>query len=169
MFTSVAFSLTSCSLVELRKVEVKGMVYSSERETPIKDAKVKVTLHDPVEILEVETNEKGEFLVSSDGSMVLSERFIEEDDFKKNIRKIVVSLSHPDFVEDTYEEEFEVAPVEMKLVDVGAFYLAEKEDEDFLKHLSSQNEDSSQLSPSRINSEASLGEKDNPMTSANNE
>lgn len=132
--------LPSCTLVRLNKVEVRGVVYDSESQKPVKDALVKVDISKPSDTIEAVTDDQGHFFIYSSGSLVLSEDFIDEDDFIKRARKLTVTLNHPEFSEDIYEEELEAVSAELKQVDVGAFYLSSKEKEDFLKYLQEQSE-----------------------------
>lgn len=116
--------LCSCGLQRANKIEVLGVLYDSETDSPIKEAKVKINLTDPWELEEIETGEKGEFSFVSSGELGF---FDDSEDPEKIIRKLKVSFAHPEFVEDYYEEELEIDPIKFRKLDVGAFYLSPKE------------------------------------------
>lgn len=128
-FSYILIILSSCSTVRTHKVELKGIVYDVETEAPVKNAEVKAKLTEPWVALETKTNEKGEFVFSTDGNLVLSDDFLDESDKKIIQRKVKVNFSHPDFVEDEYEESLDAVPIEMQVVNVGTFYLSPKEKE----------------------------------------
>ena len=127
MIYSLICSFTACSGVRTNKIDLKGVVYDSESESPVKNAKVGIRLTEPWEVLEATTGDEGEFLASSDGEIVFFDSLLASTDNEKITRKVTVFFTHPDFVDDNYEEDVEVVPVNSHAVDVGAFYLAPRD------------------------------------------
>ena len=124
------FILGACSSKRTHKIDISGVVYDSDTQTPISNTTVKIEVSNPRDIAEISTNSSGEFLYSSDGFSVLSEDMLSAEDYQASKRNLKVSFEHPDFVGDDFQEEIiGIVPVQPFKFDVGAFYLSHKDTE----------------------------------------
>ncbi|HMO16671.1 MAG TPA: hypothetical protein PKA63_09310 [Oligoflexia bacterium] len=136
-FLLIFFLLSGCGLsADLSRYEVTGVLLHSDTLTPISDAEVRVqVLSDassrsgPIMGLDKsKTNSKGEFKLNGSGETVIfPDLFLSDDERQARLRSVRVYMSHPGYIDEIYTEELEVALTEVIKIDVGAFYLEERE------------------------------------------
>ena len=110
-------------------MEIKGVVYDSESQTPISGAKIQIEVDNPSQRMELSTNDEGQYIFTDSGFDVMLEDFLTEEDLQLATRKVQVKIKHNDFLDDVFEEEVKVVPIDPVTLDVGAFYLTPKDKE----------------------------------------
>jgi hypothetical protein len=116
-----------CSSKRIHQMEIKGVVYDSENQKPISGAKIEIEVSNPRQKMELSTDKEGLYAFNDSGVDVLMDEFLSEEDLELSTRKVVIKINHSDFIEDVFEEEVKVIPVDPVTVDVGAFYLLPKD------------------------------------------
>ncbi len=123
--------LASCTLSSpnFHASKVQGVLLDASTLEPIKKAEVVVKLTDPLELYNIKTDNTGKFVIENEGEyFLLPDLTLDEKDFEVKHRKVRTSFAHTEYIDDLYEEELDLLPVETLKVDVGTFYLEKKEE-----------------------------------------
>jgi len=129
---SILTLLTSCSsvVVDTSAYEVKGVLLGYEDSKPIKGAQVTLLVSPPKKSQTCTTDDNGEFHLQSSGdSTIFPDLFLSEIETDIKPRKLKVSFTHPEFINEDFEDEIEYALTEPLVLDIGAYYLELKESE----------------------------------------
>lgn len=118
----------------ISQYEVTGVLLHANTLDPIPNADVRVSIRSSSSTMGInapyssKTNEKGEFTLKGEGELViLPEIFLSDEETESRRRDVKVTMSHPLYLEEAYSDQVEIALTDVLKLDVGAFYMEEKE------------------------------------------